>query len=367
MVPHLGFLEPQHSTLAKLSNPSVGYGPCSPPAPRRTSHASRSASTSATARACTRSGSRSSTRTQWSEGELTSEFEAAWARLERPRRGRVQRLDRRRARRARVGRRARRDRALPVEHVHGDAARRDHAPARGSSSSTATATTSACRSTTSSARSHEHKPRAVFLVHIGGHIAFDSQRIAELCRGRGHRPDRGLRARARRRAGTAAAPGTFGDVGVWSFAPTKTISTGEGGMLVSRHAEALEFARAVPQLRQARLRGAGLNFRLNEFTAAIGIVQTERLPEIVALEERGRPRARRPAAPVAAPASRRDGLRPLQGDRLRADRAVDRQGLRRAVPPRARPRRRPAEHRLGRRESLVRAALLPARAEEAMR
>ena len=28
---------------------------------------------------------------------------------------------------------------------------------------------------------HEHRPRAVFLVHIGGHVAFDSDRIAELC------------------------------------------------------------------------------------------------------------------------------------------------------------------------------------------
>src|SRR5205823_4296103 len=32
---------------------------------------------------------------------------------------------------------------------------------------------------------HEHRPRAVFLVHIGGHLAFDSDRIAELCRSEG--------------------------------------------------------------------------------------------------------------------------------------------------------------------------------------
>ena len=39
-------------------------------------------------------------------------------------------------------------------------------------------------------------------------------------------------------------PGTWGDAGVWSFYATKTISTGEGGMLVSRDPELLEFARA---------------------------------------------------------------------------------------------------------------------------
>ena len=32
---------------------------------------------------------------------------------------------------------------------------------------------------------HEHKPAAVILVHIGGHIAFDIDRIAELCRAEG--------------------------------------------------------------------------------------------------------------------------------------------------------------------------------------
>ena len=46
-------------------------------------------------------------------------------------------------------------------------------------------------------------------------------------------------------SGTGGAPGTWGDVGIWSFAATKTISTGEGGMLVSRHPEVIELARAL--------------------------------------------------------------------------------------------------------------------------
>src|SRR5258706_331713 len=76
--------------------------------------------------------------------------------------------------------------------------------------------------------------------------------------------------------------GTFGDVGVWSFAPTKTISTGEGGMLVSQHTEAIEFARTFRNYGKPDYAVHGLNFRLNEFTAALGIVQVERLDEIVA-------------------------------------------------------------------------------------
>jgi dTDP-4-amino-4,6-dideoxygalactose transaminase len=126
-----------------------------------------------------------------------------------------------------------------------------------------------------------HKPRAVFLVHIGGHLAFESERIAELCSAEGivliedcaHA--HGAQWHGRR-------AGTFGDVGVWSFAPTKTISTGEGGMLVSRHDEAIDFARAFRNYGKPDYAVHGLNFRPNEFTAAIGLVQAERMDEIVA-------------------------------------------------------------------------------------
>ena len=127
----------------------------------------------------------------------------------------------------------------------------------------------------------EHKPRAVFLVHIGGHLAFEADAIAELCRSEGivliedcahaHGADwNGRRA------------GTWGDAGIWSFAPTKTISTGEGGMLVSRNPEVLEFAQKFRNYGKPDYAVHGLNFRLNEFTAAIGIVQTARLDEISA-------------------------------------------------------------------------------------
>ena len=93
-----------------------------------------------------------------------------------------------------------------------------------------------------------------FLVHIGGHIAFEVERIAELCRAEGifliedcaHAHGADVERPPRRAPSATPASGR-------SHA-TKTISTGEGGMLVSPHAELIEFARALPQLRQARLR-----------------------------------------------------------------------------------------------------------------
>src|SRR5579875_2046120 len=39
-------------------------------------------------------------------------------------------------------------------------------------------------------------------------------------------------------------PGSYGDAGVYSMYATKTVSTGEGGVLVTRHPELVEFARA---------------------------------------------------------------------------------------------------------------------------
>jgi perosamine synthetase len=127
---------------------------------------------------------------------------------------------------------------------------------------------------------HQHRPRAVFLVHIGGHLAFDVERIAELCRSEGIALIEDC-AHAHGAAWNGRHAGTWGDAGIWSFAATKTISTGEGGMLVSRHPEAIELARAFRNYGKPDYAMRGLNFRMNEFTAALGIVQTGRLEEIV--------------------------------------------------------------------------------------
>jgi dTDP-4-amino-4,6-dideoxygalactose transaminase len=127
----------------------------------------------------------------------------------------------------------------------------------------------------------QYRPRAAFLVHIGGHIAFEVEAIAELCRAHGifliedcaHAHGAGWNGRR---------PGTWGDAGVWSFYATKTISTGEGGMLVSGDEDLLEFARGFRNYGKPDHARTGLNFRLSEFTAALGLVQTERMDEIAA-------------------------------------------------------------------------------------
>jgi perosamine synthetase len=131
------------------------------------------------------------------------------------------------------------------------------------------------------AKAERHRPRAAVLVHIGGHMAFESERIAQYCREHGiflledcaHAHGAGWDGRR---------PGTFGDAGVYSFYATKTVSTGEGGVLVSADADLRAHARAFRDYGKPDYAVTGLNFRMSEFTAALALVQTERMEEIVA-------------------------------------------------------------------------------------
>ncbi len=126
-----------------------------------------------------------------------------------------------------------------------------------------------------------HKPAAVMLVHIGGHIAFEVEQIAALCAAEGIILLEDC-AHSHGASWNGRKPGSYGDAGLWSFAPTKTISTGEGGLLVSRNPELIEFARAFRNYGKPDYAQPGLNYRMNEFTAAVGLLAVERLEEIVA-------------------------------------------------------------------------------------
>jgi dTDP-4-amino-4,6-dideoxygalactose transaminase len=129
----------------------------------------------------------------------------------------------------------------------------------------------------------QHRPRAAIVVHIGGHIAFEIEQIAALCRAEGIFLIEDC-AHAHGAAWHGRRPGSWGDAGLWSFYATKTVSTGEGGMLVSHHPDLLDFARAFRNYGKPDHAISGLNLRLSEFTAALGLVQTERMEEIVAFK-----------------------------------------------------------------------------------
>jgi perosamine synthetase len=86
--------------------------------------------------------------------------------------------------------------------------------------------------------------------------------------------------------------GTFGRCGVFGFYPNKQITTGEGGMIVTDDRKLADLCRSLRNqgrdpggswLSHVRL---GYNYRLSDINAAIGIVQMQRLNEIVEARQR---------------------------------------------------------------------------------
>jgi dTDP-4-amino-4,6-dideoxygalactose transaminase len=134
------------------------------------------------------------------------------------------------------------------------------------------------------------RTKAVIVVHYAG-FPCDMASIVKLCRERGikliedaaHAPGASI-------GGQMC--GTFGDVGCYSFFSNKNLSIGEGGMVVAcdEHiSQRLRYLRShgMTTLTLDRHKGraisydvaeAGLNYRMDEMRAAIGLVQLDKLP-----------------------------------------------------------------------------------------
>ena len=79
--------------------------------------------------------------------------------------------------------------------------------------------------------------------------------------------------------------GTFGDIGTYSFQATKTITTGEGGMIVTKKGK--EFSNKIRSIKSHGVLKEryfhvypGHNFRLTNIQAAIGCAQLEKFSKI---------------------------------------------------------------------------------------
>lgn len=131
-----------------------------------------------------------------------------------------------------------------------------------------------------------------------------------------------------------------GAAACFSFHPRKLLSTGDGGMIVAREPRLIELARelrhhgmGVSDLERHRAEAVvfetygrtGFNFRMTDIQAAVGLVQLERLPQII---ERRREQARRYAelldgvAGVAAPREPRHARTNWQSYVVRLDNAL---------------------------------------------
>lgn len=142
------------------------------------------------------------------------------------------------------------------------------------------------------------RTKAVLIVHYAG-VPCDMDAIVALCNRRGvkliedcaHAP--GARYKGR-------SVGTFGDVGCWSFFTNKNLSVGEGGMVTTRSADLdreMRYLRShgMTTLTLDRHKGRavtydvvrpGLNYRIDEMRAALGLVQLGKLDEANASRRR---------------------------------------------------------------------------------
>jgi perosamine synthetase len=131
-------------------------------------------------------------------------------------------------------------------------------------------------------------------VHIGGLVSPDVPAIAELCRERGiFFMEDAAHAHGSTLDGRAA--GSFGAAGTLSFYPTKVVTSGEGGMIVTSDAHLADEARLYRDQGKAGFLGGehvrlGYAWRMSELHAAVGTVQWKRLDEFIA--------ARRAAAAI---------------------------------------------------------------------
>jgi dTDP-4-amino-4,6-dideoxygalactose transaminase len=132
--------------------------------------------------------------------------------------------------------------------------------------------------------------RAVVLVHIGGVISPAAPAIAQLCAERGI----ALIEDAAHAAGASLhgkPAGSFGVAAAFSLYPTKIITSGEGGMLVTNDEQLAAEARiyldqgkaGFTQNLHTRL---GYNWRMSEPHAAIGLTHLQHLPSFVAERNR---------------------------------------------------------------------------------
>lgn len=141
------------------------------------------------------------------------------------------------------------------------------------------------------------RTRAISLVHYLGRPV-DMTKLMEVARARDLYVVEDCAVALGARVGDTHV-GLLGDIGCFSFYPVKHVTTGEGGMVITRRddiADRVSKQRAFgidkSVLADRRHTGAyeiehlGLNYRLGELNAALGVEQMKRLPNF--LEERER-------------------------------------------------------------------------------
>lgn len=135
------------------------------------------------------------------------------------------------------------------------------------------------------------RTKAIMIVHYAGY-ACDMDAICDICKRHNlpliedcaHAPGASYKGRKL---------GTFGDISCWSFFTNKNLSVGEGGMVVVKSEQLYQkcknlrshgmtvasFDRMKGRVSTYDVAEPGLNYRIDEMRAALGLVQLEKLSE----------------------------------------------------------------------------------------
>lgn len=127
------------------------------------------------------------------------------------------------------------------------------------------------------------RTRAIVPVHYAGHSA-EMAPILEIAERRGVPVLEDAAESHLARYEGKALTGRLGEIGIFSFTPSKPMTTGEGGMIVTDDAALAERCRRFRNFGDhGKFEWAefGFNFRMAEVMAAIGLVQLTRLEECV--------------------------------------------------------------------------------------
>lgn len=129
------------------------------------------------------------------------------------------------------------------------------------------------------------KTAGVILVHIAGLVSYQTSEIAHWCKKKGlWLFEDAAHAHGSTLNGKHA--GTFGIAGSFSFYPTKVMTSGEGGLIVTNDKKIFEEALVYRDQGKASFLTnthgkMGYNWRLSEPHAVIGLAQLKRLSEIL--------------------------------------------------------------------------------------
>ena len=130
-----------------------------------------------------------------------------------------------------------------------------------------------------------NRTKVVIPVHIGGLVCPEIRAVREICED--HNCvliEDAAHAQGSKIDGKSA--GTFGDIGCFSFYPTKVMTTGEGGMLTTNKGGLAKKAAVLRDQGKENFASSliielGYNWRMSEISAAVGLAQIKRLPEFI--------------------------------------------------------------------------------------